>query len=67
VTAATSVASWVEQAGCRDMPTRLWFASKPLELAVAPAICRSFEVRSECLREALAVEGGSPYVYGVRG
>jgi len=66
VTAATSVASWVEQAGCRAMPTRLWFSSEPLEQAVAIAICRRCEVGPPCLEDALAVELDGRR-YGIRG
>ena len=64
------VRSWVDLASCRGRDTAFWFAPVgSFESAVAVAVCRSCEVRTECLRAALVEEIGVPAVrrYGVRG
>jgi WhiB family redox-sensing transcriptional regulator len=46
---------WMNGAACRNHPhRRFWFGDFAAEVAVAVSVCRTCEVRRECLSHAIA-------------
>jgi hypothetical protein len=53
---------WRAEAACRGRPTRIWYSTDPLEVAIALQVCRSCPVREPCRvegRDEPGVWGGS--------
>lgn len=60
------LARWRRFAACRNR-LELFYAGDEFSQRLACAICAGCGVRERCLADALEVEAGTPYRYGVRG
>lgn len=61
---------WQHRAACRKAPDdSIWYPADRSNIALAKFICSRCPVRAECLREALAQEGGrsGENRHGIRG
>ncbi len=54
--------SWRDRAACIGTPTRVFFSSKPRDVAQAQILCRKCPVSAECLADAQAANDS-----GIRG
>jgi WhiB family redox-sensing transcriptional regulator len=64
------MAKWQNSAACRaEVDDSIWFPADRADIVLAKFICARCPVRAECLRDALANEGGrtGEYRHGIRG